>query len=377
MSGTHKTRHPIKSPRTDRKAGRKGRSQHVLADNDNSCPCDSPIIMCGNNQPGCGGFNLKNLHDQWKHLKYVMPRPEPLDTTSQDHANWLREYQTWKDLKCAGGEGYFCRNHGEWIFCGEVDELYGACPARHGSIGELEDQMNLLDVGTGMLTYADSSPYEQTAHDDNPSSYPKIQSLSMEHTEPERTWQGSYTPSSAPYAYRPGDEYYEDTGKGSSITETDQAAQYETYSGKDSGSRDVEPGPQPEPEPEPRPTMSSFYGGVYEEPSSPKTLSTSKKAPSSSRTNKNTQKHKAVIDGRARQTSSTSRNAYYTSGDAGVLDSAGPSEATFYDYTQSNSSFVSYDGYGDGEYTQEAYSEAPPTGYELKPQKPPKERRRK
>ncbi|KAK0703950.1 hypothetical protein B0T26DRAFT_518417 [Lasiosphaeria miniovina] len=156
-------------------------------------------------------FNSENIRQKWPDLKYL-PRPEPEDAKSKDHARWSAEYQHWRGLKCGGKWGYFCRKHGEWVSCSEVEqklvceqnqESESSCPVSHSQRSQsiagtratggqraqadhssrtLEDQMNSLDIGDtaaddrpGRDSYLESSTYPgQEVHDSyfEPSTYP-------------------------------------------------------------------------------------------------------------------------------------------------------------------------------------------------------------
>jgi len=65
----------------------------------------------------------------------------------KDHELWLKEYSHWKGLRCGTGKGYFCRRHGMWITCTEVEaglasqchDKHRRCPDRHDELMRLID----------------------------------------------------------------------------------------------------------------------------------------------------------------------------------------------------------------------------------------------
>lgn len=68
------------------------------------------------------------------------PRPEPSIQDKKAHKKWEREYEDWGPRRCNNGVGYFCRQHGRWVACKEVetreaparkDQRPGQCPKRH------------------------------------------------------------------------------------------------------------------------------------------------------------------------------------------------------------------------------------------------------
>lgn len=68
------------------------------------------------------------------------PRPEPSIHDREAHKQWEEEYEDWGFRRCNNGVGYFCREHGRWVACREVerrkaparkDQTPGQCPERH------------------------------------------------------------------------------------------------------------------------------------------------------------------------------------------------------------------------------------------------------
>ncbi|KAK3947909.1 hypothetical protein QBC32DRAFT_352884 [Pseudoneurospora amorphoporcata] len=80
----------------------------------------------------------KQLSEIYPNLT-VRPRPEP-QSNDNDHDKWSNEYEQWGPLRCPCGNGYFCREHGDWIPGDEVgpgkavpadQQRQGACPSSH------------------------------------------------------------------------------------------------------------------------------------------------------------------------------------------------------------------------------------------------------
>ncbi|CAH0026226.1 unnamed protein product [Clonostachys rhizophaga] len=94
-------------------------------------------------QPDCRSdtcyIGLGNIKSEFPSLT-VLPRPEPSQDSAAEHALWEAEFEQWGGLQCGCGNGYFCREHGDWISGGEVlhghalprgDQKNGCCPTHH------------------------------------------------------------------------------------------------------------------------------------------------------------------------------------------------------------------------------------------------------
>ncbi|CAH0055147.1 unnamed protein product [Clonostachys solani] len=84
-------------------------------------------------------IGLGNIKSEFPNLT-VLPRPEPSQDSVAEHALWEAEFEQWGGLQCGCGNGYFCREHGDWISGGEVlhghalprgDQKNGRCPTHH------------------------------------------------------------------------------------------------------------------------------------------------------------------------------------------------------------------------------------------------------
>ncbi|CVL05070.1 uncharacterized protein FMAN_13035 [Fusarium mangiferae] len=92
--------------------------------------------MCGG--PSCRLISATNACDRFPQVS-VTPRPEPNPADRDEHALWLQEYQQWGDVKCACGDGYFCRRHAIWIPGSDVkdgialprERQHEGCPSSH------------------------------------------------------------------------------------------------------------------------------------------------------------------------------------------------------------------------------------------------------
>lgn len=80
-----------------------------------------------------------NLRETFPVLR-APPRPEPDSRNKADHPAWEKEYNNWGTLRCRCGNGYFCREHGDWISGEEVtsgvavdgkNQKKGGCPGSH------------------------------------------------------------------------------------------------------------------------------------------------------------------------------------------------------------------------------------------------------
>ncbi|KAK4207060.1 hypothetical protein QBC37DRAFT_434061 [Rhypophila decipiens] len=108
--------------------------------------------MTGNGGLSCTiFFSASDILKRWPFLEYL-PRPEPPREYAKAHGHWKREYAQWKGLKCSRQKGaYFCRRHGKWITCVELqagearpqqeerDEGY-RCPASHYDWEQIENE---------------------------------------------------------------------------------------------------------------------------------------------------------------------------------------------------------------------------------------------
>lgn len=68
-----------------------------------------------------GLMRPEQIWEAFPELRYL-PRPEPPPEDERDHHRWEAEYQTWQKLRCKNDKGgYFCRKHGLWITCNQID----------------------------------------------------------------------------------------------------------------------------------------------------------------------------------------------------------------------------------------------------------------
>ncbi|CAH0003704.1 unnamed protein product [Clonostachys byssicola] len=94
-------------------------------------------------QPNCRSascyIDLSNIKSKFPNLT-ALPRPEPSQSRAAEHTLWKAEFEQWGGLQCGCGNGYFCREHGDWISGGEVrhghalprgDQKNGCCPTHH------------------------------------------------------------------------------------------------------------------------------------------------------------------------------------------------------------------------------------------------------
>ncbi|CAI6093026.1 unnamed protein product [Clonostachys chloroleuca] len=106
-------------------------------------PDPKPIPSPPGPQPNCRSatcyIDLSNIKSKFPNLT-VLPRPEPGQDSAAEHALWEAEFEQWGGLQCGCGNGYFCREHGDWISGGEVrhghalprgDQKNGCCPTHH------------------------------------------------------------------------------------------------------------------------------------------------------------------------------------------------------------------------------------------------------
>ncbi|KAM7196755.1 hypothetical protein V8F20_006948 [Naviculisporaceae sp. PSN 640] len=95
-------------------------------------------------------YTTADILKRWPFLEYL-PRPEPPREYTKAHGQWKKEYAQWKGLKCSRQKGaYFCRRHGKWITCVELqaglarpqqeerDETH-ECPSSHYEWEQMEE----------------------------------------------------------------------------------------------------------------------------------------------------------------------------------------------------------------------------------------------
>ena len=73
---------------------------------------DTSLAECGDPW-GCMTISSANARERFPELK-VSPAPEPNREDKERWEKWYRGYKQWGKVKCHCGNGYFCKEHGEW-----------------------------------------------------------------------------------------------------------------------------------------------------------------------------------------------------------------------------------------------------------------------
>ncbi|KAG7121058.1 hypothetical protein HYQ44_003938 [Verticillium longisporum] len=93
-----------------------------------------------------GLMRPEQIWEAFPELRYL-PRPEPPPEDERDHHRWEAEYQTWQKLRCKNDKGgYFCRKHGLWITCDQIDVFDLKGQKFEGLVYEIDGTICILET---------------------------------------------------------------------------------------------------------------------------------------------------------------------------------------------------------------------------------------